>query len=217
MLPNPKNGEQLNANILVIATRNAGKVNEFAALFKERQLEVRSLLDYEDIPSVEEDGLTFGANALKKAQTLALLLGVPVLADDSGLCVDALDGAPGVWSARFAGEHATDEDNNAKLLQTLGQIKTDRVGNPPHLLSKAQFICALAMYDPLEDEVIQVEEACEGYIIGEARGNHGFGYDPLFYLPEFDQTFAELTTEQKNQISHRAKALQALLRRMEGQ
>jgi XTP/dITP diphosphohydrolase len=219
MLPNPKHGEQLNANILVIATRNAGKVNEFADLFKERGLEVRSLLDYEDIPSVEEDGLTFGANALKKARTLALLLGVPVLADDSGLCVDALDGAPGVWSARFAGEHATDADNNAKLLQTLGEITTDRLGNPPAnppaLLSKARFVCALAMYNPLEDEVIQVEEACEGFIIGEARGEHGFGYDPLFYLPEFAQTFAELTIEQKNQISHRAKALQVLLHRLE--
>jgi XTP/dITP diphosphohydrolase len=217
MLPNHKSGTQLNANVLVIATRNAGKVNEFAALFKDRQLEVRSLLDYEDIPSVEEDGLTFGANALKKAQTLALILGVPVLADDSGLCVDVLDGAPGVWSARFAGEHATDADNNAKLLQSLGGMKADGAGNPPALLSKARFICALAMYNPLEDEVIQVEEACEGYIIGEARGDHGFGYDPLFYLPEFDQTFAELTTEQKNRISHRAKALQVLLHRLEGQ
>jgi XTP/dITP diphosphohydrolase len=217
MLPNPKSAERRNANILIIATRNAGKVNEFAALFKDRQLEVRSLLDYEDIPSVEEDGLTFGANALKKAKTLALILGVPVLADDSGLCVDALDGAPGVWSARYAGEHATDADNNAKLLQALGKIKADQVEKSPTILSKASFICALAMYNPLNDEVIQVEEACDGYIIGEARGDHGFGYDPLFYLPEFDQTFAELTIEQKNQISHRAKALRTLLRRMDGQ
>jgi XTP/dITP diphosphohydrolase len=217
MLPNPKSAERRNANILIIATRNAGKVNEFAALFKDRQLEVRSLLDYEDIPSVEEDGLTFGANALKKAKTLALILGVPVLADDSGLCVDALDGAPGVWSARYAGEHATDADNNAKLLQALGKIKADQVEKSPAILSKASFICALAMYNPLNDEVIQVEEACDGYIIGEARGDHGFGYDPLFYLPEFDQTFAELTIEQKNQISHRAKALRTLLRRMDGQ
>jgi XTP/dITP diphosphohydrolase len=173
---------------------------------------------------VEEDGLTFEANALKKAKTLAQLLGVPVLADDSGLCVDALDGAPGVWSARYAGEHATDAENNAKLLLALqersdagaGIMSSDKAGEAsPQLLSKARFVCALAMYYPLEDEAIQVEAACEGYIIGEARGDHGFGYDPLFYLPEYDQTFAEVTIEHKNQISHRSKALQLLLRRMD--
>jgi XTP/dITP diphosphohydrolase len=200
---------QPNSNVIVIATRNAGKVKEFASFFKGRQLEVCSLIDYADIPSVEEDGLTFGANALKKAKTLALLLGVPVLADDSGLCVDALDGAPGVWSARFAGEHATDADNNAKLLLSLSSDAS------PFLLSKARFVCALAMYNPLNHEVIEVEDSCEGFIINEARGAQGFGYDPLFYLPEFGLTFSELTTEQKNQISHRAKALQLLLQQID--
>lgn len=217
-------------NVIVIATRNAGKVNEFAALFKERQLEVRSLADYAAIPSVEEDGLTFGANALKKAKTLALLLGVPVLADDSGLCVDALAGAPGVWSARFAGEHATDAENNAKLVLELQGLRTtearensaakESIAANEGLASqefKARFICALALYDPENQEIIEVEEACEGLIILEARGAHGFGYDPLFYLPDVGLTMAELTAAQKNQISHRAKALKLLLQRMEGQ
>ena len=201
-------------NVIVIATRNAGKVNEFAALFNNRQLEVRSLADYPEIPSVEEDGLTFGANALKKAKTLAQLLGVPVLADDSGLCVDALEGAPGVWSARFAGEHATDAENNAKLvleLRSLGVMEGSVSQD-----FKARFICALALYNPENHEVIQVEEACEGLIVLEARGSHGFGYDPLFYLPDFGLTMAELAIDQKNQISHRAKALKALLQRMDG-
>jgi XTP/dITP diphosphohydrolase len=207
MLPKP--------NVIVIATRNAGKVKEFAALFKERKLEVRSLADYAAIPSVEEDGLTFGANALKKAKTLALLLGVPVLADDSGLCVDALEGAPGVWSARFAGEHATDAENNAKLifeLESLGDLKD--AASPAF---KARFVCALAMYNPENHELIEVEEACEGLIILEARGNSGFGYDPLFYLPEVGLTMAELATEQKNRLSHRAKALKVLLEKMDSQ
>jgi XTP/dITP diphosphohydrolase len=205
-LPNP--------NVIVIATRNAGKVREFTALFLGRQLEVRSLADYEEMPSVVEDGLTFGANALKKAKTLALQLGVPVLADDSGLCVDALEGAPGVWSARFAGEHATDADNNAKLLQSLRD--DTRIESKELLLSKASFVCALAMYNPLTHQVLEVEAECEGFILNEARGAQGFGYDPLFYLPEFGLTMAELTTDQKNQISHRAKALQLLLQRMDG-
>jgi XTP/dITP diphosphohydrolase len=201
-------------NVIVIATRNAGKVNEFAVLFNNRQLEVRSLADYPAIPSVEEDGLTFGANALKKAKTLAQLLGVPVLADDSGLCVDALEGAPGVWSARFAGEHATDAENNAKLvleLRSLGVME----GSVSQAF-KARFVCALALYNPENHEVIQVEEACEGLIVLEARGSHGFGYDPLFYLPDFELTMAELAIDQKNQISHRAKALRTLLQRMDG-
>jgi XTP/dITP diphosphohydrolase len=210
-----------NLNVVVIATRNAGKVREFAALFKGRQLDVRSLLDYAEIPSVEEDGLTFGANALKKAKALALELGVPVLADDSGLCVDALAGAPGVWSARYAGEHATDADNNAKLLQSLQDNEYTSgielsANSIPLLLSKASYVCALAMYNPLNHEVIQVEETCDGFIIQEARGSQGFGYDPLFYLPEFELTMAEISIEIKNQISHRAKALQLLLQRMDG-
>jgi XTP/dITP diphosphohydrolase len=205
---------QPDPNVIVIATRNEGKVREFTALFLGRQLEVRSLADYAEIPSVVEDGLTFGANALKKAKALALLLGVPVLADDSGLCVDALEGAPGVWSARFAGEHATDADNNAKLLQSLQD--DSRIENKKLFLSKASFVCALAMYNPLTHEVLEVEAECEGFILNEARGSQGFGYDPLFYLPEFGLTMAELTTDQKNQISHRAKALQLLLQRMDG-
>jgi XTP/dITP diphosphohydrolase len=208
---------QANPDIVVIATRNLGKVKEFAALLQERQLEVRSLADYENIPPIVEDGLTFGENALKKAKTIALLLGIPVLADDSGLCVDALDGAPGVWSARFAGEGAADEANNAKLLQELQnqtESTLDLSGKLPQMLSKARFVCALALYDPIRKRALQVEAACEGLIISEARGNNGFGYDPFFYLPELERTFAELTIAQKNDVSHRAKALKALMQEL---
>jgi XTP/dITP diphosphohydrolase len=208
---------QANPDIVVIATRNLGKVKEFAALLQERQLEVRSLADYENIPPIVEDGLTFGENALKKAKTIALLLGIPVLADDSGLCVDALDGAPGVWSARFAGEGAADEANNAKLLQELQnqtESTLDLSGRLPQMLSKARFVCALALYDPIRKRALQVEAACEGLIISEARGNNGFGYDPFFYLPELERTFAEITIEQKNDVSHRAKALKALMQQL---
>jgi XTP/dITP diphosphohydrolase len=205
-----------NHNVVVIATRNAGKVREFAALLGMRQLEVRSLLDYEGLPEIVEDGLTFGANALIKAKTIADVLGIPVLADDSGLCVDALDGAPGVWSARYAGEGATDEANNAKLLRELGA--GDPEGNildEPVRLSKGQFVCALALYDPSRGEALQVEASCEGFIISEPRGSNGFGYDPLFYIEEYEQTMSEMSSELKNTISHRAKALEALMQSLD--
>jgi XTP/dITP diphosphohydrolase len=205
-----------NHDVVVIATRNAGKVREFAALLGARQLEIRSLADYEGLPEIVEDGLTFGANALIKAKTIADVLGIPVLADDSGLCVDALDGSPGVWSARYAGEGATDEANNAKLLRELGA--GDLEGNifgEPIRLSKGKFVCALALYDPSCGEALQVEALCEGYIISEPRGSNGFGYDPLFYIEEYGQTMAELTNELKNTISHRAKALEALMQSLD--
>jgi XTP/dITP diphosphohydrolase len=205
-----------NHNAVVIATRNAGKVREFAALLGMRQLEVRSMADYEGLPEIIEDGLTFGANALIKAKAIADVLGIPVLADDSGLCVDALGGAPGVWSARYAGEGATDEANNAKLLLELGADKpAGNILEQPILLSKGQFVCALALYDPSRDEALQVEALCEGYIISEPRGHNGFGYDPLFYIEEYGLTMAELSSELKNTISHRAKALHALMQSLD--
>jgi XTP/dITP diphosphohydrolase len=200
-------------NVVVIATRNQGKIKEFAGLFRDKGMEVRSLADYEGLPPIVEDGATFAENALIKAKTIASHLGIPVLADDSGLCVDALGGAPGVVSARYAGEHASDADNNRKLLQELraklgaGSGPLPAASDAPELLSPAHFVCALALADPVHDRILQVEGRCDGYVIGESRGNGGFGYDPYFFIPELGKTMAELTVEEKNAVSHRAKAL----------
>lgn len=203
------------SQVVVIATRNKGKVREIAELFKRRNLIIRSLDDYEGIPEIEETGSTFYENALIKAATVAHLLHVPVLADDSGLVVDALDGEPGVYSARYAGEHANDADNNAKLLQSLSLRLThpsDKLGvGHPLVWSKAEFVCSLVLVDPDRRQNARFEGRCQGYILGEARGHNGFGYDPYFYLPEFGKTMAELSLEEKNKISHRAKALRQLI------
>ncbi|SFK70764.1 XTP/dITP diphosphohydrolase [Paenibacillus sp. 1_12] len=222
---------------IVVATSNEGKVREFAALFSSEPISIKSLRDYSGLPEIVEDGATFAENAYKKAHTIALSLGVPVVADDSGLCVDALNGEPGVYSARYAGERATDEQNNNKLLKTLlafdmnkrdGQIDSGKLipdgygkGEPsaepstpshnPDSLSRARFVCALCLVDASGQIVAQAQGECEGEIINAPRGNHGFGYDPLFYIPEYGQTMAELSSEQKNRISHRGHALQSLM------
>lgn len=198
-------------NVLIVATRNKGKASEFARLFGEIGIEVRSLSDYPDMPEVAEDGDTFAANALLKASAIARIAGEPVLADDSGLCVDALGGAPGVYSARYAGERATDADNNAKLLRALGELPSAPRDGAPQLLSAARFVCALVLYDPADGRTIAAEGVCEGGIIAEPRGANGFGYDPLFYIPALGRTMAELSPEEKNRISHRAQALRQLL------
>jgi XTP/dITP diphosphohydrolase len=197
-------------NIVIIATRNQGKVREFAGWFQDRGIEIRSLADYENLPEIVEDGDTFAANARIKAEIIAAHLQLPVLADDSGLCVDALGGAPGVYSARYAGEHASDADNNAKLLRELAAIDAApgaAGAEGPALLSAAHFVCALALVDPLRDVVLEAEGTCPGYIIAGERGTGGFGYDPLFYMPEYGRTMAELPLTLKNEISHRANAL----------
>lgn len=222
------------SNTVVIATRNQGKVKEFAGWFRSRGVEVRSLADYTGLPEIVEDGETFADNARIKAETVARHLGIPVLADDSGLEVEALDRAPGVRSARYAGEDATDADNNAKLLRELahkarpvrlqgeekgggladGQAQDLAQGEGqghPEVLSPARFVCAMVFYDPLQEKAVHAEGSCEGWIIGAARGAGGFGYDPLFYLPEYRKTMAELGLEEKNKISHRAKAVQRLV------
>lgn len=199
---------------IVIATRNRGKTKEFSQLFAKVGLQVRDLNDFAYLPEVLEDGLTFAENAEKKAGTIARSLRLTVIADDSGLCVDALDGAPSVFSARYAGASATDEMNNAKLLAELGK----RVGEGQlhgskgvRLLSAAQFVCVLAMHDPVKEMTLYSEGKCRGYIVDKPQGEGGFGYDPLFYLPEYEKTMAELTPEEKNQISHRGKALRKML------
>ncbi|MFD0694155.1 XTP/dITP diphosphatase [Paenibacillus sp. GCM10027628] len=209
---------RLQSNFVVIATRNEGKVKEFAKLFEPKGYKVRSLADYSDLPEIVENGATFAENARIKAQVISAHLHVPVLADDSGLCVTALGGAPGVYSARYAGEEATDAENNAKLLRALNeQIPSDAYpanAEQPKLLSEAAFVCALALIDPVANETIEAEDRCEGYIISEPRGERGFGYDPLFYIPAFEKTMAELTVEEKNEMSHRAKALRKFLDRL---
>lgn len=205
----------LDSPIIIVATRNAGKVREFAHAFAPLGKEVKSMFDYPELPDVVEDGITFADNAWKKAKTVGDALGLPVLADDSGLCVDLLDGDPGVYSARYAGEGATDEKNNAKLLEALESLKSGEDTEQP-LLSPARFVCALVLYDPATGDKYESEGMVEGWITAEAAGGGGFGYDPLFYVPEYELTMAELTLEQKQAISHRGHALRALVSSLKG-
>jgi XTP/dITP diphosphohydrolase len=186
---------------VVLATRNQGKIREFADTLSELRWEITALP--ESVPPVTEDGMTFEENARKKAEAVANLLNLPVLADDSGLQVDALEGRPGVFSARYAGEQASDEANNRKLLHELTGVPADK--------RTARFVCALAYAKPGEPTVM-VRGECEGVILDELKGNDGFGYDPLFYVPEAEKTFGELALTEKNRISHRARAIQTLLK-----
>lgn len=182
---------------LVIATRNAHKLEEISAIFDFQGLEVLSAFDFPEIPDVIENGDTLEANAIKKAIEIAKATGCWAMADDSGLEVSALGGAPGVYSARYAGESCSYSDNNEKLLRELVG-KSDR---------SAQFRTVIALADP--DGNVQTQDGiCLGRIIEELRGTNGFGYDPLFVPQDYTQTFAELSAETKNQISHRAHALQ---------
>ncbi|MBU9721963.1 MULTISPECIES: XTP/dITP diphosphatase [Bacillaceae] len=188
-------------NQVFIATKNTGKVDEFAAFFSEKGIQVKSLLDIENPIDVVEDGSTFEANAIKKAETVGKHIGEVVIADDSGLEVDALNGAPGIYSARFAGEDKSDEANNKKLLNELKDIPQENI--------TARFVCVLAIYIPGETTKT-IRGTCEGLIADEIRGEQGFGYDPLFYLPSLHKTMAQLTRGEKNKISHRANALMEL-------
>lgn len=182
----------------IIATRNAHKLEEIRAIFNTAGLDVYSALDFPNIPDTVEDRDTFEGNAIKKAQELCDATGLMAMADDSGLEVDALDGAPSVFSARYAGEPCDYAANNQKLLREL-EGKENR---------RARFRTVIALARPGE-EPLTVEGACEGIIIDELRGSHGFGYDPLFVPDGFDKTFAELPADVKNKISHRANALAA--------
>ena len=186
---------------LVLATRNEGKVREFQGLLLRFDVEVKSLKDFGAIPPVEEDGDTFEENAVKKARFTAKVLGLPALADDSGLMVKGLAGMPGVYSARYAGEGATDQSNNLKLLGAMKGIR-DR---------SATFMCVIAIAVPRGPSLVY-EGACNGLVIREPRGDRGFGYDPLFYYPPLGRTFAEMSEEEKNRVSHRGKAMQELRR-----
>ncbi|MFC1824990.1 XTP/dITP diphosphatase [Thermodesulfobacteriota bacterium] len=184
---------------LVLATRNRGKVKEFEELLINFEIEVKSLNDFGPLPPVVEDGKTFDENAYKKAYLTAKVLGLPALADDSGLVVEALGNIPGVHSARYAGEGATDEENNLKLLAAMEGV-ADR---------KAKFVCMIIIAVP-SGPGLTYEGVCEGEVTHEMKGSNGFGYDPIFYYPPLSKTFAQISLEEKNRVSHRGKAMAEL-------
>jgi XTP/dITP diphosphohydrolase len=186
---------------IIIATKNEGKAEEFFRIFNEYGYAIKTLLDYPEIPDVPETGRTFKENALQKAKTISERLNTIVLADDSGLEVDALNGQPGIYSARYAGEHGNDQKNNEKLLNALSKTPSDKRG--------ANFHCSLVIVGP-NKKPLHVTGIVKGQILTEPRGTNGFGYDPLFYLPEYGKTMAELNSQEKNKISHRAKAIEQL-------
>ncbi|HID96900.1 MAG TPA: XTP/dITP diphosphatase [Thermodesulfobacteriaceae bacterium] len=186
---------------VILATRNPGKVKEMRSILADFGLEVVSLDDIRDVPHVEEDGETFYENALKKARVIAKATGIMALADDSGLEVDYLDGAPGVYSARYSGEHATDKSNNSKLLSDLQGVPSGK--------RNARFRCVMVLFHP-SGRWISAEGACEGEIAQSPAGEYGFGYDPVFFIPSLGKTMAQLTREEKNSLSHRGEALSRL-------
>jgi XTP/dITP diphosphohydrolase len=196
-----KDGKQGIDRPLILATRNEGKISEFRELLSGFEVEIRSLNDFGPIPAVEEDGDTFEENAYKKAHFTAKVLGFPALADDSGLVVPALGGEPGVRSARYGGDEANDLKNNSKLLKAMEGV-TNRV---------AVFQCVIAIAVPRGPALIY-EGKCEGEITDKMKGNQGFGYDPVFYYPSLQKTFAQMSIEEKNQVSHRGKAMAELRR-----
>ena len=186
---------------LLFATTNSGKFAEVEAHLRDLPVRIRSLKTLANPPAVIEDGATFEENALKKARALAEFSGLVTLADDSGLEVDALGGAPGIYSARYAGAEADDARNNEKLLRELASV--------PEAKRNARFVCALALVVPSSGggKDWLVRESCEGSIVFEPRGSHGFGYDPLFFFPPFGKTFGEIARDEKATVSHRGKAL----------
>ncbi|MCY1348865.1 dITP/XTP pyrophosphatase [compost metagenome] len=190
---------------LVLASHNAGKLKELQAMLGD-SVKVRSIAEFSEVEP-EETGLSFVENAILKARNAARVSGLPALADDSGLAVDALGGAPGIYSARYA-DGQGDAANNAKLLDVLRDV--------PEAERGAQFICSLALLRHAEDPLpILCEGVWRGRILFEARGEHGFGYDPLFWVPERECSSAELSPTEKNQLSHRARAMALLKQRLE--
>jgi XTP/dITP diphosphohydrolase len=185
---------------VVLATKNRGKIEEFTSLLKGAFQKIITRKDLDSLPDVVEDRNTFRENALKKARSISEFTQKLVLADDSGLEVEALGGRPGIFSSRYAGESARDKDNIDKLLYELSGLSN----------RKGRFVCSIALVSPGGKEIV-TEGACEGIIIDEPRGEGGFGYDPIFLIPEMNKTFAELSSEEKNRISHRARAVKALI------
>lgn len=186
---------------MIFATSNEGKMREIREIMKDTGYEVISLKEAGISVPIEENGTTFEENAIIKASAIATLTGVPVLADDSGLEVDYLDKAPGIYSARFLGEDTSYEIKNRYLI--------DRLEGVPEEQRSARFVCAIALAYP-DGTAVTRRGTIEGYIGYESRGENGFGYDPIFMVPEYGKTTAELSMEEKNKISHRAKALQKI-------
>ena len=193
---------------VVLATRNQGKVTEFRRILEEYaagEIELLGLQDFPEMPDVEESGSTFEANALLKAHATAQFTKLPAIADDSGICIDFLDGAPGIFSARWAGQHGDDEANLQKVLREMSGITADKRG--------AQFRCVVALAHP-NGEYIYEEGVMHGEIVDSPRGENGFGYDPIFQPTGFTQTSAQLSAIEKDEISHRGKALRAITGRI---
>lgn len=189
------------SNQILIATKNEGKLKEFKQIFTAKGIEVLSLKDVDEDVDVQENGLTFEENARLKADSYAKTIGIPVLADDSGLEIDALNGRPGIFSARYAGDH-NDAANNAKVLTELGGVPDEK--------RTATFHTTVVVRKPYGTELV-ANGNLRGRILSVPRGDNGFGYDPLFYVEEKQKTLAQMTREEKNQISHRALAIQDLL------
>lgn len=193
---------------IVVATRNRKKLGEIADLLGPYGLKVLCVADFPEVPETVEDGETFAENAAKKAVEVARHLGRWAIGEDSGLCVDALGGRPGIYSARFAGEQATDAENNRKLQTELADVPEAKRG--------AGYVCSVAVADPSGIVRLTEEASCRGRITTESRGTNGFGYDPFFLIPEYHRTFGELPAVVKRHLSHRAKAFERLAPRLAG-
>jgi XTP/dITP diphosphohydrolase len=192
---------------VIIATKNKGKAQEFEKMFSPYQIKIRTLLDFPNVSDIEETGKTFEENAILKAEAISNQFHAMVISDDSGLVIDALDGRPGIYSARYAGEDKDDVANIEKVLLEMEDI--------PAKQRTARFYCAIALAIP-GDKTITVSGSCNGEILKTKRGSNGFGYDPIFLIKEKGLTMAELSSEEKNLISHRAKAIQKLFSKLEG-
>ena len=197
---------EVHAKTILVATQNEKKKAEIKEILKGVPgILLRGIEDFPFLPEMEETGNTFQENAIKKATTLAKACNTWAMADDSGLEIDALNGRPGIFSCRYAGPNATDEMNIQKVLSELKGVSKER--------RTARFICSIALASP-DELFFAVEGRCEGFITEEPKGKNGFGYDPIFYIPDYDKTFAELNSSIKSRISHRAKALEQFKERI---
>lgn len=190
---------------IILATKNKGKIREFREALAEIGWEGVPLSEVADVPEPEETGSTFMENALQKARAYAEAVGMPVLSDDSGIIADVLGDEPGIYSARYAGAHGDDEANNQKLIERLRPYSGDD--------RRAHYVCAVALVFP-DGQSVTAEGTCEGILRDFYAGTGGFGYDPLFYLPPFGKTMAEISLAEKNSISHRGKALRKLIEKI---
>lgn len=190
---------------IILATKNKGKIREFREALAEIGWEGVPLSEVADVPEPEETGSTFMENALQKARAYAEAVGMPVLSDDSGIIADVLGDEPGIYSARYAGAHGDDEANNQKLIERLRPYSGDD--------RRAHYVCAVALVFP-DGQSVTAEGTCEGILRDFYAGTGGFGYDPLFYLPPFGKTMAEISLAEKNSISHRGKALRNLIEKI---